>query len=96
MVEEHREAIERDLVMAGLRLRDWPTAEFNYRDLFVLIRQAQPGSAVYRAMTGEDGMWGLPEQLLAAVADRVEWLVWMQSSDAPKGRNKPRPIPRPA
>ena len=51
VVDEHREAIERDLVMAGLRLRDWPTAEFTYRDF---VRADPAGAARFCRLPGDD------------------------------------------
>lgn len=47
------------------------------------------------AMYGDDARWGLPEQMLAAQADSLSWIVWSKTADAQKGRNKPKPIPRP-
>lgn len=40
-------------------------------------------------------MWGLPEMLAADIADSLRWLMWAKTPDAPKGRNRPKPIPRP-
>jgi len=40
-------------------------------------------------------MWGLTEQLLALVGDYMATSVWMNSVDGEKGRNRPKPIPRP-
>lgn len=49
-----------------------------------------------RALLGpEKQRWGLAEQLLAVNADALNWLVWSKTKDAEKGRNKPKPIPRP-
>lgn len=34
--------------------------------------------------------------MAALVADRLGWLVWAKTKDASKGRNAPKPIPRPS
>lgn len=40
-------------------------------------------------------MWGLPEQLLAGAVDALHFLQWSKTTDGAKGRNRPKPIPRP-
>ncbi|WP_052372591.1 DUF5361 domain-containing protein [Nocardia otitidiscaviarum] len=40
-------------------------------------------------------MWGLKEMLLADMVDSLRWLVWAKTKDAQKGRNRPKPVPRP-
>ena len=32
---------------------------------------------------------------MATVADGIHWLQWAKTKDAEKGRNRPKPIPRP-
>ena len=95
LLREHGEAVEYDLLALGLRL-DWlGTDLLTWRDLLVVVRQAAPGSAIARAVEPEQAAWGLSEQLLALVADYLAWMQWAQSTDGEKGRNRPRPIPRP-
>lgn len=67
----------------------------SWRDLLVVVRQAPQHSAIARAVEPEQSAWGLTEQLLALVADYSATLMWLQTADAEKGRNRPRPIPRP-
>lgn len=66
----------------------------SWRDLLVIVTQAPPTSAIYRARNPE-WSWGLSEQLLAAAVDALHTLAWMQSEDGQRGRNRPKPIPRP-
>lgn len=40
-------------------------------------------------------MWGLPEMLAADMVDSLRWLTWAKTKDAQKGRNPPKPVPRP-
>lgn len=89
-VDEHAEAVEYDLMRCGARLRDWPDGGVSWRDLWVLIRQAQPGSAVYKALTPH---WQrTPElQLLQSVELSLRVLAWQQTADGQKGRNAPEP-----
>lgn len=44
---------------------------------------------------GHDLDWGLSELLLAACFDQLRFLVWIQSEDGAKGRNRPKPLARP-
>jgi hypothetical protein len=62
----------------------------------VLVRHAEPGSAVFRATFGEQATWGATEHLLAGLVDLTNILVWMKSKDGQKNRNRPKPIRRPA
>lgn len=95
IVEEHPDAIEYDLIALGLRLRWLDGETFDFADLAAIVRAAPPTSALYRAQYGEEAAWQLPEHLLAAMTDSLHWLVWAQSKDGQKNRNKPRPVPRP-
>lgn len=52
-------------------------------------------SAYWRAREPERSRWGVSEYLLAVIADSLRWLVWAKTKDAKRGRNKPKPIPRP-
>lgn len=40
-------------------------------------------------------MWGLTEMLLADIVDSQRWQVWAKTKDGHKGRNRPKPVPRP-
>lgn len=94
---EQRPAVEYTLIKYGLRLRDLGDEHLNVHDVVVLcmVEQHMPGTALAAAVRGEDSSWGLPEHLLATIADAVHNLVWMQSKDGQKGANRPKPIPRP-
>lgn len=97
LIEEHPQALKSDLIDRGLRLRDLCAVDdFNWDDLSAIVYRLQGDqeSALYRAMN-PDWMWGLPEMLLASTADTLRWLQWAKTSDGQKGRNQPRPIPRP-
>jgi len=39
--------------------------------------------------------WTTSDYLLAAIADGVHVLAWQNTEDARKGRNAPKPLPRP-
>lgn len=92
-VDEHRGAVEYDLISLGLRWRDFPNPEFTWRDLLVIVQQAPPTSAVYRAVAGEEWRWGLQEQLLAAAVDALNGANWQRGQG--KEQDRPKPIPRP-
>lgn len=80
----------------GLHLDDLGES-LSWRDLHVVAQQAPPeSSAVHRALLGEEKQaWGLSEQLLAMVVDELRVLAWQNTKDATKGRNYPKPLPRP-
>jgi len=46
-------------------------------------------------MPPDPDKWTRVEQLLAFAVDVLRVLAWQQTKDGSKGRNKPRPIPRP-
>lgn len=55
----------------------------------------QPESWVHRAMN-PDWMWGDPARQAQALAtDYLATLVWFKTKDGAKGRNQPKPFPRP-
>ena len=61
----------------------------------VLLEQLPEGSRVHRAID-PDNVWTLDRQLLAALVNAVNWLVWSKTKDGQRGRNKPKPIGLPA
>lgn len=93
LLREHREEVEYLLIKHGLRLRDCPSPGFNWRDLWVIVRHDPEIRDLVQPL--EDRGWGLAEQLSAMAVDSLAWLVWAKTKDAEKGRNKPKPIPRP-
>lgn len=66
-----------------------------YPDLLAIVRYAPRGSAIARATLGEDVEWSLTNQLLAAQVDLLAVLRWYKTEDGSRGRNRPKPIPRP-
>lgn len=67
-----------------------------WRDLFTILKHSKPGSAYYTYMVGDDASpWGLSEQLLADIADKLAIQIWFKTKDGQKGRNRPKPIKRP-
>lgn len=99
-MEEYGEAIEYDLLDRGYRLR-WlgaPARDFNWRDLYVLVRGLGQGSALHKARHGEEeDAWTLSNHLLARQVENTDLLVWMKTEDASRrpARNRPKPIYRP-
>lgn len=72
------------------------TPEFNWRDLYVILKTLPRDSALFRAIHGDDeAAWTVQAHLLAIVADAANWLVWSKTRDGEKGRNRPERIPRP-
>lgn len=95
ILRDHGEAIEYHLITLGLRL-DWLGSEaLSWRDLLVIVRQCPSDSSIARSFEPEQSTWGVSEYLLALVADYLATQTWMQSEDGQKGRNRPKPLPRP-
>lgn len=92
-IDEHREAIEFDLIALGLRLRDVGTDALTWGDVYVIVRQSPRSSALFRAMNPDAHEWTLPALLLAEVADAVRVGNWQRGSA--KRAEYPKPIPRP-
>lgn len=95
LIRDHQDEIEFDLIALGLRLRHVGTPDFNWRDLYVILKTLPRDTALYRAVYGEDAEWTLEAHLLALVADAGNWLVWSKTRDGEKGRNRPGRVPRP-
>jgi hypothetical protein len=68
-------------------------APLDAASLFIAMAK-QPESWVFRALV-PDWRWDLNAQLLARIGDIMDMSVWMQSKDGAKGRNRPKPLPRP-
>lgn len=88
-------AVEAELIKAGLRLR-WlcdGTDRLNWRDLWVVIRAADPDSLVHRAIDSESFGWSRTQYMLADIIDHLAGANWQRSGD--KRRPKPKPFPRP-
>ena len=78
----------------GYRANDVPTV-LSWADLRDVVAHQGADSALFRAMHPDAAPWGLPEHLLAVIADGVTAGNWMASRDGQKNRNRPKPIPRP-
>jgi len=88
LIEEHGEAVEYDLIDAGLRLRWLGTEALSWRDLLVRVRLSPKGSALYRAIhPNPDHTHDL--ELLRRVEYHLAFLSWAKTDDGAKGRNRP-------
>lgn len=73
LVDEHQEAVEFELIAAGIRWRDIGSEALNWRDLFVLVRRWQklPGNALGAAVHGHEvPSWN--QQVLAVLVDQLQ------------------------
>ncbi|KGM18144.1 hypothetical protein MA47_09655 [Corynebacterium auriscanis] len=68
------------------------TDRLNWRDVAVVIRQADDKSAIARQSMGDAYGWGVGEYLLASAVDALHGANWQRSG---KGE-RPKPIPRPS
>jgi hypothetical protein len=95
LASEHGEAIEYDLLMAGLRLRWLGSRRLSWRDLLVFVRGAPRTSAYLRSVGGEQMAWGPMEHLTASLIDVINMQRW---EHPPKSRQlgpKPTLVQRP-
>ena len=58
-------------------------------------RHSRQDDAVFKAAFGDKAAWTVTDHLLACMVDLTNMLVWMQSADGQKNRNRPKPIERP-
>ena len=87
-------AVEADRIKVGLRLR-WlcdGTDRLNWRDVQVVILEADQGSAIARCELGESAFWTVDTHLLAGVLDALNGANFQRGGGRGK---KPTPIPRP-
>jgi hypothetical protein len=95
-LREHGAAIEADLQHHyGVALSDLTTGRLSWRRLKVLIDGLPRTSNLVRAIHGDDADWGIAEHLLALNYDAAQVANWQRSADGAKGRNRPKPFPRP-
>lgn len=78
----------------GLRLRDAGSADFNWRDLWVVCKYLGRDSALHGALNPDDDTsWSVTEYLLAQVVDNTAARLWQAGGG--KGK-RPKPLPRPS
>ncbi len=81
------------MITLGLRLADAGSAWLSWRDLWVIIRNTRPDSALSLAVNGPKASWSTTHYLLAAVVDLLAGANW-QRQGKPNAQ-KPKPLPRP-
>lgn len=108
-LEAHGEAIDADLQREyGLSVADVVARRVSLRRLGGLLRGLPlDGTAVWRearrskpagvakAVDPPDEWWSAERDLLAAILDRLNVLVWQPTEDGRAGRNAPQPTRRP-
>lgn len=90
LLAKHGDAIEYDLLALGYRLDDLGEG-LSWRDLWVVVTNAPPGSALVRAIAGH--VWSVTDYLLASVIDQLATANWQRQGKA--SARRPKPIPRP-
>lgn len=92
---EHRSELEYDLLLAGMRLRDFPSERHNWRDLLVFIKHAGVHTRIFAASNPVAAGWDRRNFLLADIADDLDWIVWSRTEEAANGGDPPARRPRP-
>ena len=98
LVVNERDALRADLRRYfGVRLDDFFAGVESLADVCAFAWECQyiEGSALRRALLGDDSDWTTTNQLLALVADHSAIANWFQTKDGQKGKNRPKQIPRP-
>lgn len=93
LIEKHEDALAYDLIGLGLRLRQLGEDHFTWGDLGVIVRQAPRSSALYGSLYPDQAQWGMPEQLMALMADNLAVANWQRGGG--KRADYPEPITRP-
>lgn len=90
LIDEHPDAVAHDLMRCGARLRDFPSERVTWGDLAVLVRAAQPDSAIYKAL---NPAWAHTHELelLRGAEFSLRWLVWSKTEAGAKNRDRPEP-----
>ena len=95
LCDKHRLAVSADLIALGLRLRDVGTPEFEWSDLKAVVSTREYSPALFRSLYPKESEWDLHAHLAADLVDLTHLLVWFKTADGSKGRNRPKPYPRP-
>lgn len=94
-IDKYGMEIESDLIHMGLRLRNFPSEECTWRDLYVILRTAKTESRFYQVVHADGAQWNLTNHLLAEAVDALRWLQWAKTTNAQDPSTMPQPIPRP-
>lgn len=91
LITEQREAVEYECIRLGHRLRDYPSPQHTWRDLWVIVRMAPADSPLARHMHPVETAWTASDYLMALAVDALNAANWQRGG---KGQ-RPKPIPRP-
>lgn len=83
-----------DLLDKGFTLADVP-GRVTWADLMAMVRRSPRTSALFQETFGEQALLSTTDHLLLDLYDLTAMLLWMQSADGQKGRNRPKPRKRP-
>lgn len=75
-------------------MRDWPSERLSWRDMWVIVRQAGPGSPIDRAAR-DSWQETLDTSLLRSVEYSLRVLRWHNTAAASTGQDVPEPIALP-
>lgn len=80
--------------MLGLRLRWLGTDRLTWSDLLTVVRQCRRGTALYRAVVGEDvADWDVHAHIGAGIFDLLAAANWQRAGD--ESAKRPDRLPRP-
>lgn len=92
---EQWQAIEADLLRCGKTRSQLGTPDLPWSAVVAMVRHTSRGDALHREVHGDLARFAEVEYMLADVIDALNTLVWFKTKDGQKGRNRPKPYPRP-
>lgn len=94
-MDNHRDALEYELIKRGARLRWLGTPFLSWRDVYLIAINAEPGSQLARELDPSLA-WTRTDYWLQSIEYSLRWLVWGKTKDAQHNRKRPKPVEPPA
>jgi len=92
LIENHRDAVELELIRHGERLRWMGSPRLSWHDVWLICAHPEPKGQLARELDGR-AEWSDNEWLLAQIADATSLILWAVAGG--KKSQRPKPLPRP-
>ena len=94
LIDHHRDALEYELILLGLRLRWLGGPLLSWHDVWLIAANAPTGSRL-ASLLDQRNAWTPTDWWLRSIEYSLRWLVWSKTKDGQKNRGKPKPTPAP-
>ena len=94
LIDNHKDALEYELIRHGLRLRQLGSPMLSWRDIWAIVANLQRGTPLARAIDPSMA-WTQTDYWLQSIEYSLRWLVWAKTKDGSKNRKKPKPVEAP-